>query len=112
LDEILCEIVTPLHYVAILRRANWEKHEEKRPDLDGHADNVCLCLSEPEIVIRDEDDCDHYFRLGFGTGKTRGCYLHVLVRHFVEGIRDEYVVVSVWFTPDLDEGEVLWFRKR
>jgi len=46
--------------------------------------------------------------MGHGHGKTANCYLYVLVRERNTG---DHVVASVWFTPAIQEGEILWFKK-
>jgi len=107
LDEVLFEDASPLNYAVTLRRLTWENHEARRPEIVGHVDNVSLCIREPHIVIDTKDGRAHYYRMGHGRGKTANCYLYVLVRARDTG---EHVVASVWFTPEIEEGELLWFR--
>jgi hypothetical protein len=109
LNQALLEQETPLGYVAILRRQNWERHEARRLELRGQADHVGLTCESPDIVIRTDDGCDHFYRRGFGEDRLSGHYLHVLVRAFpADGVEDEHIVVTAWFTRVLMKGEVVW----
>ena len=100
----------PFEYSAILRRQNWARHESKRPELTGQSDHIAACIRDPEIVIDTGDGCDHFYKMGFGTGKLANCYLHVLVRAFAIDDPGQRTVVSAWFTQVLEEGEMKWPR--
>ena len=107
MDEIIFQVASTVGgYFVRLRRQTWLNHERRRPEIVGQVDNVAECITAPHVVVRSEDGCDHYYRLGHGSGKTANCYLHVLVRD--KG--DEHVVASVWFTPELEEGGTIWLR--
>jgi hypothetical protein len=106
LDEVLFEAQSPLSYSVTLARATWEYHAAKRPEIRDQLDNVRLTVEDPDIIIRAGTRAD-YYRMGHGSGKTSGCYLHVLLRD--QG--SKHVIASVWFTRDLEKrGEVLWRR--
>lgn len=107
-DEVLFQVESPFHYPVTLRRLTWEDHEARRPEIVGHVENVSLCIREPHIVTDSGDGRTHYYRMGHGHGKTANCYLYVLVRERNTG---DHVVASVWFTPAIQEGEILWFKK-
>ena len=106
-NEILFEVQGPFNYAVTLRKLTWESHEAKRPEIVGHVDNVALCIEEPHVVIDSGDGRTHFYRMGHGAGKTRNCYVHVLVRE--RG--SQHVVATAWFTPVLEKGEVLWFKE-
>ncbi len=108
MNDDVVRVETPLGYVAVLRLANWLRHLSRRPELAGHDRNVALTLLEPHILIEDDTLCHHYYRLGFGTGRTEGTYLHVLVRCFETDLENERTVVTAWFTSVITRGELLW----
>jgi len=59
------------------------------------------------VVIKTPDGSFYFYRLGYGTGNTTGCYLQVLVRYYEQGSGS---IQTAWFTPVTVEGEVKWFK--
>jgi hypothetical protein len=108
LDDVLFEAETPLGYSAVLRRRNWERHEVRRPELEGRVANVRSTVSAPDMVIHTTDGCDHFYAMGHGTDALARHYLHVLVREFQFVDGTEHTVVSAWFTRVVEEGVRLW----
>lgn len=110
-DSILFQVHTPLDYVATLRQKNWERHEQKHPEIRGQVMNIRSTLERPMLVMADEDDCHHYYDIGFGSGLSYGSFLHVLVQQFDTEPPGERIVVSAFFTRTIiRKGEVLWKR--
>ena len=104
-DELLFEVESPFGYVVTLRRLTWESHEARRPEIVGQLENVARSIQEPHVVIESGVGRIHFYRMGHGQGRTRNCYLHVLVRE--RG--DDHVVATAWFTPSLEKGEITWY---
>ena len=106
-DETIFDARSPFDYSVTLRKLTWEDHTARRPEIADQVQNVELCITDPQLVVDRGDGRIHFYRWGHGQGKTSNCYLHVLVRQ--RG--SEHVVATVWFTPAIEEGQILWFEK-
>lgn len=83
----------------------------KRPELRGHIESLRMTITVPDIVVRTDDGCDHFYARGHGTGPLSSHYLHVLVREFSFVDDTEHTVVSAWFTRSIEEGVWLWPKR-
>ncbi len=91
-----------------LHESNWNKHVAKRPEIDGHLYSLRDTVSDPDVAI-EKKGAIHKYRMGYGSGKTRGMWLLAIERPDLYGA---HCVRSMYFVPDFEEGTILRFLPR
>lgn len=88
-----------------LHTANWASHLRKRPVLSGHATSVRNTVRDPDFAIVNGEGTVFKYSMGWGLGD-----LWLVV---IEGAdpNGAYFVKTMYFTKDIQEGDVLCWRR-
>lgn len=94
-----------------MSKDTYERHLPARPEIAHYIEEAQITIQDPELIIRDDDDCYHHYRLGLGREKFKKCYVRVLVRYRRRKSRKEGIVATFWLSRSVGEGEIVWIRK-
>ena len=93
---------------AVLHQSNWDRHKAKRIELEGHLHHVRMTVEDPDFAVRRPDGAIDKYRKGFGEGKLRNTFLLVIEKPH-DGGADP--VVSMWFTPEVRDGDLICLQR-
>ena len=94
-----------------MSKDTYERHLPIHPEIADYIEEAELTVQDPELIIRDDDNCYHHYRLGLGRGKYKKCYVRVLVNYRHRRRKKEGIVSSYWLSRTVGEGEVIWMKK-
>ena len=81
---------------------------DKRPEIRGLAEEVRETVEDPDFAIRGEGGVVFKYRKGYGHGKTEGLRLLIIEE---ADRRGAHYVKTVYFTPEIEDGEPLCIRR-
>ena len=91
-----------------LHESNWLKHVTKRPEIGECLDSARETAADPDFAVRDEHGVIFKYRMGYGSGKTAGCWLRVVEDADPDGA---HYVKSVLFASRIMAGEMFCWRR-
>ena len=94
-----------------LDRRTFDRHLTYHPEICNYVDEAKLTIEAPDVILVDNDNCHHHYRLGLGKDKFRKCYVQVLVYYFRRGDITEGKVASFWLTRNVGKGRLAWMKK-